>query len=422
MDDQGWNRKLTSRWIPFFVLLTCLSLATIVISCLGTFAPRPSTSINGIFEPVKVASTTHVLLTGAAAIEIDGVALSFGDRVLLKNQVQVLENGIYVYSSTGFHRSKDMSNAEHVVAGSIVYVLTGDTQAGFTFRCTLVTEGSRGLVFVNVNNYSLGLNHALPNATATYDPQQPSLIDWRLSVLSGVSSGGGTDEHPDTVMAKTDFRLGEVTVLSMEGSDIMLGDSQSTLPVVIAGNVTALGNYSSSGSVSCATLSTGSMSCAALAVIGPISNGTNAMTTGSLQCGAMSSTGAITGASLQVNAGSVFDRFEKNVNWSIIWNEQAEAKTDLKLTLVGNQVTLRFPQLLYYFGDAGNLYTTSILDVRFRPVDTQILCMTIFNNDAYEIGSIQITPTGYITIQPIGFGPFNGGNSGFPPTCVTWTI
>lgn len=58
---------------------------------------------------VKVATVTPITLSGLQTI--DGYAVQAGDRVLVKDQVDAKENGVYVASATAWTRAEDLDNA-----------------------------------------------------------------------------------------------------------------------------------------------------------------------------------------------------------------------------------------------------------------------------------------------------------------------
>jgi len=77
---------------------------------------------------VLVATTGNSGLSGLTTI--DGVTLSNGDRVLVKDNTDASENGIYIASASTWTRATDFDgnpNGE-VSAGNIIPVLSGDTQ------------------------------------------------------------------------------------------------------------------------------------------------------------------------------------------------------------------------------------------------------------------------------------------------------
>jgi hypothetical protein len=64
-------------------------------------------------------------LTGT--IIIDGVVLNQGDRVLIKNQTDAKQNGIYILTGTTFTRAIDFDQSSETVQGAYTFVLSGDT-------------------------------------------------------------------------------------------------------------------------------------------------------------------------------------------------------------------------------------------------------------------------------------------------------
>lgn len=79
-----------------------------------------------IKEPVVVAATGNVDMATSPTV-IDGVTLTTGMRVLLPNQTDNTQNGIYVKPSTGpLVRSADAASGSALVPGTQVFVTRGD--------------------------------------------------------------------------------------------------------------------------------------------------------------------------------------------------------------------------------------------------------------------------------------------------------
>ena len=75
---------------------------------------------------VRAASTGNVTMASPGAA-IDGVTLTSGDRVLLKNQTAPAENGIYEFNGAAvpLTRSSDADDDGEIVDGTAVYVGEG---------------------------------------------------------------------------------------------------------------------------------------------------------------------------------------------------------------------------------------------------------------------------------------------------------
>jgi hypothetical protein len=102
-------------------------------------------------DSVRVASTANVDESSAPAA-IDGVTLSSGDRVLLKNQSTGSENGIYVFNGSGsaMTRATDADADAEVTSGLYVFVEAGTVNSDTGFVLTTdgsITVGSTALTF-----------------------------------------------------------------------------------------------------------------------------------------------------------------------------------------------------------------------------------------------------------------------------------
>lgn len=105
---------------------------------------------------VRVATTGNVDLSSAPA-SIDGVTLSSGDRVLVWQQTDKTENGIYDYNGSGsaMTRSADQDNnplAEIVNGVFIPQVLEGSTYEGEPFVIFSVGTGTEGVHIIGTDD------------------------------------------------------------------------------------------------------------------------------------------------------------------------------------------------------------------------------------------------------------------------------
>lgn len=82
-------------------------------------------------QSAVAATTGPITLSGAQTI--DGVALAVGDRVLVKDQANNTQNGIYVVASGAWSRSTDMDEPAELTAGLFFFVESGTVNgdAGF---------------------------------------------------------------------------------------------------------------------------------------------------------------------------------------------------------------------------------------------------------------------------------------------------
>lgn len=125
-------------------------------------------SIFAYKNPVMAATTASITLSGGAPDDIDGVTLEVNDRVLVKNQSDPTQNGIYIIESLGtgtngtWVRADDCNLSDNYLPGSQVFVLSGTTNEHKTFYAT------------TLGTYDIGTTE----------------ITWEEVVVSG--DGGGT--------------------------------------------------------------------------------------------------------------------------------------------------------------------------------------------------------------------------------------
>lgn len=89
-----------------------------------------------IKEPVRVATTGNITIATALNVgdSIDGVTLADGDRVLVKSQSTVSQNGLYVAGATPV-RAYDQSTDDPAFA-FLVYVMAGTVNGGTLWKNT----------------------------------------------------------------------------------------------------------------------------------------------------------------------------------------------------------------------------------------------------------------------------------------------
>ena len=99
-------------------------------------------------DSVVVATTANITLSGTQTI--DGIAVTAGQRVLVKDQTTASQNGIYVVSASTWSRSADADTAAELNSGVFFFVEKGTVNAdnGFVMtQDTAITFGSTAITF-----------------------------------------------------------------------------------------------------------------------------------------------------------------------------------------------------------------------------------------------------------------------------------
>lgn len=101
--------------------------------------------------PVRVSTTANITLSGEQTI--DAVAVVADDRVLVKDQTDGIENGIYDAKSGAWVRSLDFDGSRDVVSGTFVVVASGSAP-GTVWRLSTADDiiiGTTSLTFTSMS-------------------------------------------------------------------------------------------------------------------------------------------------------------------------------------------------------------------------------------------------------------------------------
>ncbi len=154
-------------------LIACLWGATISpASAQTSYVDRFNGSIVPSFgkSPAAVATTANITLSGYQTIDGVSINADYIYRVLVKNQTNPAQNGLYVAFSGTWIRSNDFAGPTGTAQGQLVYVYGGSTQSGLwqlTTANPVLIDGTTpsNITFGPYNLYGLG--NAQVTATGT---------------------------------------------------------------------------------------------------------------------------------------------------------------------------------------------------------------------------------------------------------------
>ena len=157
--------------------------------------------VDGLVTGLKTRIITRVATTGninlSNALEngdtLDGITLATGNKILVKDQTDATENGIYDVVASGAASRNTEFDTVAELAGQMVIVQEGSTNADKFFLCTTDNSGSIGSVNItftvvqpsNVGDVTLNGVQTLTNKTLTSPviSEIVSVSDGNISVL-----------------------------------------------------------------------------------------------------------------------------------------------------------------------------------------------------------------------------------------------
>ena len=168
-------------------------------------------NLNSLFDSkgsARASTTGNITVSNPGTAVFDGITLSNGERLLLKNQSTAAENGIYTFNGSGsaLTRVTDM-DAWAEVPGALVVVEEGSTNADTIWLCTSNSGGTIGSTAITwMNIVTTGLTNSnfvdkeVPSGTINGSNTAFSLANTPISgsehlYLNGVlmESGSGND-------------------------------------------------------------------------------------------------------------------------------------------------------------------------------------------------------------------------------------
>ena len=94
----------------------------------------------------RAATTANVTLSGGAPSTLDGVTLAASDRILVKDQADQTQNGIYYVATLGsgsngtWTRTTDADTGAELATGTYIFISSGTANANAAY--TMVTQGT----------------------------------------------------------------------------------------------------------------------------------------------------------------------------------------------------------------------------------------------------------------------------------------
>ena len=210
-------------------------------------------AVVGIDWKASVRAATTAAVTLATGLEngdsLDGVTLATGNRVLVKNQADATENGIYVVKASGApDRSTDADTSSEITASFAVFVEEGTVNADSGWTLTnngTITVGSSELVFTQFtglgqvtagagltktgNTLNIGAGTGMTvNADTSENSGVLSIAGTANQITARASTGAITLSGPQDLHSGATPSFSGVTVGSVTLTDALIGTAIAT--------------------------------------------------------------------------------------------------------------------------------------------------------------------------------------------------
>lgn len=234
---------------------------------------------------VRAATTANITLSNTQTI--DGVALSVGDRVLVKDQNTASQNGIYVVASGSWSRSTDADEPAEVTPGFFFFVEEGTVNADSGWVMTAdgtITIGTTAITFaqfsgagqiiagngLSKSGNTLSVNTANGIEISADNVQLAATVAGAgLTYSSGVLAVGGTADritvNTDSIdIASTYVGQSSITTLGTIGTGTWQGTiidptyggtgvNNGSKTITLGGNLTTSGAFNSTFTMTATT-------------------------------------------------------------------------------------------------------------------------------------------------------------------------
>jgi hypothetical protein len=312
--------------VGYFVVSTPNTSAAVLSTTFDGVPVSNITSNTGLSQPVRVNSGIGATLTNAganAALVIDGVTLTGGERVLVYTQANAAQNGVYTVTVPGdagnawvLTRSTDTNtygpkSTTQLDAGDYFFVQNGDTGAGESYVLTdptgTIIIGYSPLTFTQFSassTYSAGNGLSLNGTifSVNVDNDTTAIVADQVVVKAGANlvTPNIGDATGNSLTLSGNGLLSATTVSAtgnVSGGNLNATTGVYTATVTASGNIVG-GNVNSNAAVTGVTITaSGNLNGGNAVITGDVSGATGTFS-GNVLGGNLNSNAAVTGVTI----------------------------------------------------------------------------------------------------------------------------
>ena len=199
-----------------------------------------------IKDPCLVGTTDNIELNNTTTI-IDNINLSNGDRILVKDQINTSENGIYIYNDSGpWNRADDFNNNSEIRSGSFSLIEDGNTNAysGYVVTTENINIGVLPIVFSQFSGsdkVNAGTGLTKNGTLLSIDNTVVSLTGSQTltnKVLTTPDINGGTIDG--ATIATSNVNIGSGKTLDVSSGTLSLSENQISGDSVEGGTIDSI--------------------------------------------------------------------------------------------------------------------------------------------------------------------------------------